>query len=353
MTVNFDRFRYYPSLRSRMWEMRGYTELRDSDKDQLLPVIPLATHHRTKAIADVAARVDEYMGERSRILDLEQSNIYACDETRSLLEPDNGFAAWREFVVRQPNSVPTALLPVDAPIRDVVQQVRRLERDRTQVVIRSRAPMADLAALQAALSAVDDVNNLMIILDFGYVRSRVSALAVEAAHIINALRETDDAARIVVMGSSYPKSAAAYDDAGAAIPIQERAMHATLGGDAVAIYGDYGSIHPEPMEPMMARFVPRIDYSLPDAWIFRRVRADQGGFQRCAQLITELTDWQPDLVTQVWGAEKINAAADGDLTSMGTPGPWIAVRVNLHLWQQIHYRDADTELDNGDLDDLL
>lgn len=346
MTIDFDRFRYYPSLRSRMWEMRGYAELGDDEKDRLLPIVPLAAHHRTKAISDVAVKVSDYLGDRMRILDLEQSTAYACDDCRTLLNPDNGYAAWRNFVTAQPNSIPTAILPSEAPVRDIVQQARRLERDREQVVIRSRAPSTDLPTLQAVLSAVDDVNNLMIVLDFGYVRSRAGALAVDAANVINALREIDDATRVVVMGSSYPKSAAAYDDTGAAIPIQERAMHASLGGDAVAIYGDYGSIHPEPMEPTMARFVPRIDYPLPDVWLFRRVRADQGGFQACAQQITQLTDWQADLVGTVWGADKISTVAAGDLTSMGTPGPWIAVRVNLHLWQQIHYGDTAAGLDD-------
>ncbi len=351
MNVDFDQYSYYPSLRSRMWEMRGYGELCEDSKERLLPIVSLASHHRTKAIEDVANKVREYLGDRAHILDLEQSSIYACDECRSLMNPSNGFSAWREFLVRQPNAIPSALLSSDAPIRDVVQQVRRLERDQRQVVVRSRAPTNDLAALQAILSAVDDVNNLMIVLDFGYVRSRASALSIEAANVINALRTTDDATRVVVMGSSYPKSAATYDDAAAAIPIQERAMHSALGGDEVAIYGDHGSIHPEPMEPMMARFVPRIDYPLPDAWVFRRVRSDQGGYERCAQLIVGLTDWQPELVDQVWGAAKINAAAHGDLTSMGTPGPWIAVRVNLHLWQQIHYRDDAGEGD--DFSDLI
>jgi hypothetical protein len=351
MTVNFDQYRYYPSLRSRMWEMRGYAELSDEDKDKLLPIVPLASHHRTKAISDVATKVEEYLGGRTRILDLEQSATYACDERRGLMAPDNGFAKWREFISTQQNVVPTALLSGESAVRNIVQQVRHLENDCGQVVVRTRAISADLPSLQAILSAVDDVNNLMIVLDFGYVRSRASALAIEAANAINALRETDEATRVVVMGSSYPKSAAAYDDAGAAIPIQERAMHTALGGDAVAIYGDYGSIHPEPMEPSMARFVPRVDYPLPDAWVFRRVRADQGGYQACAKGITSLTDWQPDLVGSVWGAQKIDAAARGDLAQMGQPGPWIAVRVNLHLWQQIHYGDMDTEIE--DLEDLI
>jgi hypothetical protein len=349
MSVDFDRYRYYPSLRSRLWEMRGYCELSDEDKDRLLPIIPLASHQRTKAIGDVAAKVAEYLGDRPRILDLEQSSVYGCEECRAMLDPTNGFLAWRSFVAAQPNSVPSAVLPSDAPIREIVQQVRHLERDCGQVVIRSRMPSTDLHALQAALSAVDEVDNLMVVLDFGYVLSRPTAIATEAANVINALRATDDAARVVVMASSYPKSAAAYDDAGTSIPIQERSIHAALGGDAVAIYGDYGSIHPEPMEPLMARFVPRIDYPLPDAWVFRRVRADQGGFQQCAKLITGLTDWQPDLVGKVWGASKISAAADGDLVQMGTPGPWIAVRVNLHLWQQIHYGDGAVAVDDFDV----
>lgn len=340
MTIDFDRFRYYPALRSRMWEMRGYSELGAEEKERLLPIVALASHHRTKAVADVSAKVEEYLEGRPRILDLEQSSVYACDEFQDLLDPDNGFAAWRGFVVEQPNAIPVALLPPVAPVRDVVQQVRLLEHTCRQVVVRSRSPNADTSTLIAIMSAVDSVNNLLIILDFGYVRSRVSALTVEAANIINMLRSVDDRARVVVMGSSYPKSAAAFDDVGAVIPIQERAMHLALGGDAAAIYGDYGSIHPNPMEPMMSRFVPRVDYPLADAWVFRRVRTDQGGFERCAQMITELTDWDPELPSKVWGAQKIELAARGDLTSMGVPGPWIAVRVNLHLWQQIHYRES-------------
>lgn len=338
--VEFDAFKYYPSLRSRMWEMKGYEYLDEDDKARLVPMVSIASHHRIKDVQGVASKIGDYLQDRPFIIDLEQSNVYGCNDFKELVDPSNGFESWRKFLKQQTNIIPTALLAADASVRDVVQQVRRLEIEHEQVVVRSRAPSSDLTRLQAILSAVDDVDNLMIVLDFGYVRSRATALAVEAANVINALRETDPIARVMVIGSSYPKSAAAYDDAGAAIPIQERALHAALGGDEVAIYGDYASIHPEPMEPMMTRFVPRIDFPTPDAWIFRRVRGDQGGYQKCAQLITELTDWQPDLVGKVWGATKIRSAADGDLTSMGTPAPWIAARVNLHLWQQIHYRDA-------------
>lgn len=335
--INFDQYRYYPSLRSRMWELRGYSELHDTDKEKLLPIFVLSKLGRTKSIKDVCASLENSLDGRARILDLELSPIYSCDECSALSSPDSGFSAWRNFLESQENAIPTALMPPGAPVRDVVRQVMLLEQLGKGVVVRSRSPVSDLPLLTAIMSAVESINNLLIILDFGYVRSRVKARAVEAANVINALRDIDTGSRLVTLASSYPKSAAAYDDAGAAMEIEERTLHSSLGGDSVTIYGDYASIHPEPFEPMQTRFVPRIDYSLPDAWVFRRVRADQGGFQRCAELITQLVDWDPNLVEKSWGAQKIKAAAEGDLTSMNAPAPWIAVRVNLHLWQQVHY----------------
>ncbi|MFC4352992.1 hypothetical protein ACFOW6_15685 [Fodinicurvata halophila] len=351
MNVDFDAYPYYPSLRTRLWEMRGYKELGPLEKDKLLPIVVLSSHGRTKSIEDVSMKVDDALEGRPRIIDLEQSPIYSCDEYPSLSDPSKGFAAWRKFVAGQNNAIPTALLPSGGPLRDIVRQVILLENEVGQIVVRSRSPQTDIPVLSAIMSAVDDVNNLLLVLDFGYVRSRANALAIEAANAINSLRTIDEAVRIVVIGSSYPKSAATYDDAGAAIPIQERAMHAALGGNAVAIYGDYGSIHPEPIEPMKQRFVPRIDYPLSDAWIFRRVREDQGGYPACAKKITNLADWDSTLVGAVWGATKIDDAARGNIAKMGQPGPWIAVRVNLHLWQQLHYGNDTETVEDEDIFD--
>ncbi|QFU15316.1 beta family protein [Microvirga thermotolerans] len=350
MTISFDDYTYYPSLRTRLWEMRGYKELGAAEKERVLPMFVLTKHNQTTGAGAVCQVVQASLEERSFILDVESSPIYACDDTNAFLDPAGGFQAWRNFVQAQPGAIPTALLPSGAPIRDIVRQVIEFERVNEKVVVRSRSPAADLSTLIAIISAVDSVENLLIVLDFGYVRSRVPACAVDAANTINALRNVDPTVRVVVMGSSYPRSAAAYDDAGAALEIEERILHAAIGGNTVAIYGDHSSIHPEPFEPLPSRFVPRIDYALADSWIFRRVREDKGGFKECAEQITGLTDWDPRLVDQqVWGAVKIQAAADGDITRMGTPGAWIAVRVNLHLWQQIHFAGEALDEDNGDV----
>lgn len=349
MAIDFDSYRYFPSLRSRQWEMRGYSELSPVDKDRIAPMVVLANHGRLKTIAEVSSRVESYTGGRSHIIDLELSPIYACDECSQLSDPTGGFAAWRTFVDGRPNLVPTALFPPNAPSRDIVRQVILFEQSKGQVVLRSRSPSADLNTLLAILSAVESVNNLLVVLDFGYLRSRLKACVAEAASVINSLRAVDDTVRIVALGSSYPKSVAAYSDEGVALEIEERTLHSALGGDAVSIYGDYGSIHPEPFEPMQSRFVPRIDLALPDTWIFRRVRSDQGGYAQCAKLITKLTDWDPKFADSNWGASKIAAAANDDLTQMNAPAPWIAARVNMHLWQQINYAVAPASDEDDDI----
>jgi hypothetical protein len=334
---NFDQYKYYPSLRTRLWELRGYRELGAEDKTKLLPIMVLTRHHQQTLVSPVGDIIQGALEERPFILDLEMSPLLACEDHAALCNPTNSFAAWRSFAERFEHAIPTALLPAGAPPRDVVQQVRKLEEAVGKVAVRSRAPAGEMGLLSSILNAVDSVDNLLIVLDFGYVRSRVPAVVVEAAEAINSLRAIDPTVRIVVMGSSYPKSAAAYDDAGAVLEIQERTLHGAIGGDTVAIYGDHAAVYPEPFEPMQSRFVPRVDYALPDSWIFRRVRADMGGFTECARQIVALADWDPELVVRgAWGAAKIEAVSRGDTTSMGSPGPWISVRVNLHLWQQLN-----------------
>jgi hypothetical protein len=347
--INFDEYAYFPTLRTRMWELRGYKELSGNDKNRLLPIFTLAKHGRTAtsgAVIDVLTKSTE---DRAFILDVEPNVIFACDDARSLLDPTDAFANWRSYLRDKPSIVPTALMPAGSPLREIVQQVRNFERDGRQVAIRSRAPSSDVQTITAILSAVDSVDNLLVVLDFGYVRSSVSAKAIEAAEVINDIRNVEPTARIAVIGSSYPRAAAAYDDSGATLEIEERVLHAAIGGASVAVYGDYASIHPEPFEPTPSRFVPRIDYATPNSWIFRRVRDDRGGFAECARRIVALQDWDNTLVGRIWGANKIEAASRGIIDGMGTPGPWIAVRVNLHLWQQLANQDQAT----GDFDELL
>jgi hypothetical protein len=346
-SLELNGFSYFPSIRTRLWEMRGYRELTDEDKKKFVPIITLSKHSQRTETKSVTETILEEFKDRPYILDLEINSVYACIDSSALCDPENGFAKWREFSKSHPGAAPVALITPDASIRDTVRQAIEIEKTHGQVILRSRSPMTDLPVLTAILSAVDSIANLHVILDFGYIRGQIKAIQAEATTVINSLLEIDLGLHLIVVSSSYPRAVAAYDDAGTTLEIEERILHEAIGGDTIATYGDYASIHSEPFAPSPSRFVPRVDYALPDAWIFRRVREDKGGFKKCAEQILDLNEWEPELVNDVWGAKMIAEAAAGDLTRKNTPGFWIAARMNLHIWRQLNYTLPPDDTDEG------
>ncbi|WP_082666463.1 beta family protein [Aureimonas sp. AU4] len=329
-----DALRYIPSIRSRQAELRGFSELRPETKDAIHPIVSLGKNGRM----DQSERVVEAIAQRvgQCFLDLNTYPGQACSDWERLCDPANAYGNWRDLLQRANGVTPVALLREGVPGRAFVRQVILLEREFGAVVIRSRQPAQDLAAMQAALSAVDDVNNLLIILDLGYIRGAVDPKETEARRIISALRTTDPTVRVCVTSSSYPKAVSVYGEFQGSLEIIERELHAQIGGDEVAIYGDHASIYPEPFEPVISRFVPRIDYCLEYTWLYHRRREDAGGYAECARQIVASADWDPAFANDVWGAALIARTARTGVVEpgFGSPANWIAVRVNMHIERQ-------------------
>lgn len=352
-----DAIRYLPTIRSRQAELKGYSELRPETKAALHPLVSLGKLGRI----DDSGRILETVAERVGpcFLDLNTTAYQTCGDWEALCNPADAYSAWREFVRRGDGVTPVALLRDGGNDRPFIRQVLRIEDEWGAVVIRSRRPSIDLPGLQAALAAVDDVNNVLIVLDYGYVRQALEPKEADARRVISALRLTDPAARVVVMGSSFPKSVAAYGENGGTLEILERDLHAQIGGDEVAIYGDHASIYPEPFEPTISRFVPRVDYCTENTWLYRRRRDDDGGYVDAATRVTQSEDWEPDFTDRSWGANIIRLTAEnGPQPAFGSPANWIAARVNMHIERQteVAMRAYDGPEDGGeddDLDDLL
>jgi len=332
---DLDNLAYVPALRSRQAELRGFRELRPEIKASLCPVVSIGRLGRTSGSAGVAEKVVECIG-RPFCADLNTSSEQQCEDWQALASPDGNFQAWREFVAGMENAIPVALIRDGAAERAFVRQVLAIENSNGVVAIRSRRPATEFPLLQAAVSAVEDVNNVLVILDLGYIRASLDAKELEASRIINALRNVDPTIRIVTMSSSFPRALSAYGETAGRLEILERDLHARLGGSEVSIYGDHAAIYPEPFEASPSRWVPRIDCATPEAWIFRRHRADDGGYPRCASELVATPDWEVDFAQANWGAGTIlqQSAAQEPLAGFGSPAPWIAVRVNIHLERQ-------------------
>ena len=339
-----DAIRYLPCLRSRPSELRAYQELRQETKDLLHPIVSVGKLMRQgegdRVLETVAGRVG------ACFVDLNPIPGQRCSDYEALSDPTDNYAAWRR-VAKRDGFTPVALLIEGGPERAFVRQCLIIEREFGALVVRTRRPAQDLASIQAVLSAVDDVNNVLVVLDLGYVRGALEPKTNEVRRVITSLRLLDPATRIAVVGSSFPRSVLVYGDRHGSLEIAERDLHLQIGGNDVAIYGDHCSIYPEPFEPSVARWVPRVDYCLEDTWKWERRRDDEGGFVECAQQIVSSADWDATFAGQSWGAGMIRQASDsGQIPQgFGSPANWIAARVNMHIERQTTAFGSQT---NGD-----
>lgn len=336
MTPNdLDALTYLPAIRSRQAELRGYRELRPETKQALVPLVSLGKLGKVDDPLRVLGTVSEAVGGQF-FLDLNATPGQTCGGFEDLCDPADAYSAWRRLAASSNNAVPVALLRDSSPERPFIQLVRRIERDNGVVAIRSRRPAQDLNAMQAAMSAVDDVNNMLVILDFSYIRGAMEPKENEALRVITALRTIDPAVRIVSLASSFPKAVSAYGETRGSLDIVERDFHSHIGGEQVAIYGDHASIYPVPFEPSISRWVPRVDYCLDYQWHFERRREDDGGYVECARATVALPDWDPDFAAASWGAGVIAQTAQNGIApaGFGAPGNWIAARVNMHIERQ-------------------
>ena len=347
-TDDLDSIKYLPCFRSRRAEIRGYRELQQTTKDGLIPLISLGKLGQVNNVEQVLAAVKEAVPRA--FIDLNSNTHQHCADFSNYLDPTSNYQAWRNLFSRDENFVPTAVLAAGANVRSFVRQVLDIESKHGVVAIRSKHGAHDLNTLQSAMAAVDDVNNILFILDYGYIRGAVTPRETEARRLISALRNVDSEARIAVIASSFPRAVSAYGEESGVLDIEERDLHAQIGGDAVAIYGDHSSIYPEPFEPSVSRFVPRIDYCLPDSWIYRRYREAEGvnGYIRCANSIIESPDWDPAFTAHSWGAQKILETTQTVPAGFAAPANWIAARVNMHIERQ--WIVARTEDDEDQID---
>lgn len=349
---DLERIKYLPVFRSRQAELKGFKEASEATRTALLPVVALGKLGQLDDVPRVLEKVREVVPRA--FVDLHSNSYQTCSNHAEFGSPDKNYAAWRGLFPKNGNHIPVALMRPGGTARNFIRQVIAIENDYGVVVIRSRNGSHDLSSLQSALSAVDDVNNVLFVLDFGYIRGAVAPRETEARLLISALRNVDAEARIAVIASSFPRSVSAYGEESGTLDIEERDLHAQIGGDAVAIYGDHSSIYPEPFEPSKSRFVPRIDYCLDDSWIFRRYRDVVGtpGYQKCAQEIIASPDWDPAFAASSWGARMVAETSNGVPQGFAAPSNWIAARVNMHIERQLELAqsagEADEDAEEGD-----
>ena len=353
--IILEEYNYFPALRTRPAEVRGYSFLTQNIKDGLLPLFTLGLWKKDEMIGRSIKELGDALEGRPFLLDITRESAYQNVEVRSLLNPDDNFKNWRNFSSKVGGAIPIVQITPITKKSQVIRQARILEgHGFNKVVFRVTEFKDSIDMVTSALASLDSIENALVIIDAGYIRESMAASLAACVTAINSIREEVEETLISVISTSFPASIIPHTVDGGmsgAITILERVLHQEIGADA-AVYGDHGSIHSKVYPVSGGKYTPRIDYPLYDAWVFeRRPDTNANGYVQAAQ---QLVAERPEILEdESWGAEKIRNAADGEIDGMKTPASWIAARVNTHITKQWELSNRDVTDDEDDAEDLF
>ena len=346
----FNDYEDVPTIRTRSSELLAIGDLLPESKEKILPFVCLSKSNR---VTDARVAYDKWNDKFKgpSILSLADNAKLAVDGYEILTSPDNGFKSWIDFISDakkiNDNVIPSLVFNNSVGKRDFVKQLKNLESDFGPVVLKVNPLFRrDVAAASTAASVISSTNNILFILDVGQITQTQQKAALDATiQALNELRSIDTSFDIVTTSTSFPRMFQGYtlnsSESYGEIPMLEWENYHALGGKPVAKYGDYAGIHGEFYEGSYAKFVARIDYPTPSAWIFERRKQSHPDEEReylyslAAQSIITSESWDDSL--KVWGSEIIREAASNKLDKFGSPGKWISVRMNLHIERIIRF----------------
>ncbi|MCE3232321.1 MAG: hypothetical protein K0R98_578 [Rickettsiaceae bacterium] len=349
MAIN--EYNYFPSIKTTDAELKGFSKLDSIVLKGIMPVFELTRGRPGKLdkVGRIKKRIDsikEFCGNNPFILDLTGHEELMNAEIELLLEPDNGYENWRNFLktIECPNLVPALHYVLDDEEDDIKNQASELEKQFGELVYRinpAQETSSILYVVNLILSAIKSPKNLHIILDLAYIeKSRFDKYFNDAIKTIEALNSLG-CGSIITLSSSFPKSVLEISGCGESegkISMLEVMLTQELQNrfqQANIKHGDYASIHPVRYPTAGGNWVPRIDVPLDDQYFYHRYRRDAGGYVLAAKKVLENDLYTPSPHPNTWGDLEIKYAAEGKPNGI-SPSHWIAVRLNLHITRQYH-----------------
>ena len=366
--MSLSNMRYIPILSLKPAEMAALEELPNKDKDLLLPLISLKKWVNSKKLENSFLRVDKAINKRARIFDLDRiylrecqkrTNISDCEkEILELADSSNGYKNWVNLFAKNENYIPVIQLDNLDELESELDQFIRLLKP---IVIRfemtgdHRIRNSDFNfVIRMLLQKRSLINEMLILFDYGdYTRSNLLNCS-EYASLVKKLHEFFPRAYFSISGTSFP-----YSFLGATkgeIPIYERQIFNKVQKDCESIsliYSDRASARAENINGGGGVPPPRIDYPLKNDWRFvRKEFVDEDEHERerlykqAAIEVMSSEYWIRDL--HLWGTQMIEKTSLGDPYGITSANRATAVRINLHLYQQLHYYSDINMLDTDE-----
>lgn len=354
-------YKYSPILSLRPSEINALEELTEKDKGLIFPIILLRGWVASKKLENSIPRIQKAFGEQRFALDIDASFLdetkkiageYTRDvfrEIQALLSPTDGYNNWFEYLTRIAQAVPVLQLGDISQLDSQVDKLASLNRG--LVVKFDITTMLHAQTVFRSLSA-KNVQDLFIVFDYGQVDRDILTRAAAIIGGIQQAHTTLPTALFAISCSSFPSAFSPYNNGENSI--YERMLFNQVHNQLPTmrmLYSDRGSVRSERAGGGGIPS-PRIDYPLKNQWRFvRKEYADPKKpeedekielYTEVAQEVMNADYWISGL--HVWGTQMIELTSKGDGAGIDSPTKATAVRINLHMHQQVCYDETDATL---------
>lgn len=370
--------RYIPILSISGSEIKGLSELPEKDKDLILPYFPLKGWMASNKLENTTNKINEIYKDRAWIADIDYDFIRnstvikkllvdgkypreVYDQVLNLSQPENGYSNWIEYCSSLKNAIPTIQLDDISELKLQCFQYSKPETSEMPVALRIKLNNYKQTEIEHILSIVSStlINPLYILIDLGQVNhsyiNNIPLIVKFVQYIINATS--------CKKNCTYSLSATSFPSSFSGISEGESSVYERIIFDKVSnaivtklIYSDYGSVSLNKATGASRVPPPRIDYPRKLEW--KHIRKDfddvktatkeekHNIYTLLAKKIIEKEYWDPNLL--VWGTQQIQKTAIGDSFGITDAQKATAARINIHLFQQLHYGEDIEEIDTDD-----
>ncbi|MCZ8529858.1 beta family protein [Alteromonas sp. PRIM-21] len=364
-----ESFYYIPYLAISPSEMNALEELPNKDKNKLLPLFQLKGWATAKTLEKTIDRIKKSIGERYWIADIDETFVRnnaewlltgkypereVFSEINALLDPNNGYSNWFNFINETPFAIPTVQW---GSIENLYNQIESLSSIGRGVVVRITRKNGT-NEVDKALKALAKYSpkNCHIMLDLGQISGKDFKVE-DLTGRIDLIKKVLPKSTISISASSFPSQFSGYNKG--ENPIHERILFNQLKRErhnSNLFYSDRGGARAEKVTGGGGIPSPRIDYPLKNDWRYVREEYKDSNlpldgekeelYTLCAKKIMAEEYWTPDL--RLWGTQMIEQTALGDKFGINSPAKATAVRINIHLHTQLHYNTKIEEIDTDD-----
>lgn len=355
MAINLFEAKYVPTIYLRPAELQAVSELPDSSKDILTPIFCLKPWVGSKHLEKAMDKITSVFGDRPFFLDVDQFYEVkevtrpAHEEFLELLDDENDNETWVEFFAERPSVYPC--LRIEHGDAEKVQgQVDAFtEMERTFLVRVNYGEVHDPFSIVDAVCERAEHSDFGFVIDVGWGRDILSRIAWADPIIKRIVELRGSSVPVIVSGSSFPNSFTEYET-GEAAELNERSLFSqlqALNNEARLVYGDWASSRSPTEGGGGAKPPPRIDLSTQTSWEIFRFPEEDGGFPIAAKEAMDSPNYPSGL--HIWGTYMIEATALNDPNGIrNSPKIAAAVRINLHLYNQLYFDDPGSAPDTDD-----